>query len=160
MSFRWEITTSKHCVNIMKWCGSRRLKRHLERLLWLFECTETKQLSMHVESFIVCVNNIDCYRWMYDYLLQSNLSMRSPLLSSHLYQKLTFFLFCYRQFQMTLTSLKRSPILKDRSLVWPKGDLVKQAWKCRMNSFKNKRSPIYMKKNRLASFIKNDKYKN
>ena len=36
--------------------------------------------------------------------VQSNMSMLSPLLSSHMYEKVTFFLSCDRKFHMNLTS--------------------------------------------------------
>ena len=54
--------------------------------------------------------------------LQSNLPMRSPLLSSHLYENVTFFLSCHRKDHMNWTSFKRSPVLKDHfalSQSWP-----------------------------------------
>ena len=43
--------------------------------------------------------------------IQSNLPMRLPLLSSHLYLKVTCFLTCHRKLHMKWTSFKRSPVL-------------------------------------------------
>ena len=48
--------------------------------------------------------------------------MQSTLLSSHLYQKVTFFLSCHRKFHMNWTCLKRQFFL------CPKGDLWIQVW--------------------------------
>ena len=43
--------------------------------------------------------------------IHKNLLMWSPLLSSHLYLKVTFFLYCHRKLNMNWTSFKRSPVL-------------------------------------------------
>ena len=46
------------------------------------------------------------------FIIQANLPMLSPLLlSSHLYNKVTFFLSCHRKLHMNLISFKRSPVL-------------------------------------------------
>ena len=50
----------------------------------------------------------------------SNLLMQSPLLSSHLYWKITFFLSCHRQFHMNWTFIKRSAVLKSHFFFAPK----------------------------------------
>ena len=47
--------------------------------------------------------------------------MQSPLLSSYLYQKVTFFLSCHRKFHMNWTRLKKK-------ILCPKGDLSIQVW--------------------------------
>ena len=43
--------------------------------------------------------------------IHKNLLMWSPLLSSHLYLKVTFFLYCHRKLNMNWTSFKRSHVL-------------------------------------------------
>jgi hypothetical protein len=60
-------------------------------------------------------------RYFYPYkVVQSNLPMRSPLLSSHMYWKVTFYLSCHKTFYMNWTSFKRAPVLKDHPLFVPK----------------------------------------
>jgi hypothetical protein len=53
-------------------------------------------------------------------VVQSSLPMRSPLLSSHLYLKVTFFLSCHGKVHMNWTSFKRSPVLKNHFCSVPK----------------------------------------
>jgi hypothetical protein len=69
---------------------------------------EVRKVGGHV---YVCSG--DClYLCFYGFLeVQSNLTMRSPLLSSHLYQKVTFFFSCHSKFHINSTSFKRSPVL-------------------------------------------------
>ena len=57
---------------------------------------------------------------LYINLVQS--IMWSPLLSNHLYKKVTSFLSCYRKFHMKWTSFKRPPFL------CPKSDFLIQVW--------------------------------
>jgi hypothetical protein len=54
--------------------------------------------------------------------------MQPPILSTHLYYKVTFFLSYHRKFYINWTSFKRTPILKDLFLLCPKGDLLIQVW--------------------------------
>ena len=52
--------------------------------------------------------------------IQSILSKRSPLLSSHLSLKVTLFLSHHRTFHINRTSFKRSPVLKGHFLFVPR----------------------------------------
>jgi hypothetical protein len=53
--------------------------------------------------------------------IQPNLPMWSPLLNSHLNEKVTFSLSCHRKFYMNWTSFKRLPVLKGHFFLVPKG---------------------------------------
>jgi hypothetical protein len=55
--------------------------------------------------------------------IQLNLPMWSPLLSSHLYLKVNFFLSCHRKFHVNWTSFKRSPVLQGHFFFVPKWPL-------------------------------------
>jgi len=55
-------------------------------------------------------------------------AIQSPLLSSHLYYKVTVFLSWHRRFHMNWISFKRSTVLKDHFFFCPKGDLLIQVW--------------------------------
>ena len=65
---------------------------------------------------ISLLENVPLYSKGFRINIQSNLPMWSPLLSSHLYWKVTFLLSCHRKFHMNWTSFKRSPVLNDHFL--------------------------------------------
>ena len=75
---------------------------------------------MHVHSILrQLIPDVEMI-WLYS--IQSNLPIWSPLLSSHLYLKVTLFLSCHRKYYMNLTSFKRSHVLQDNfylSQRWP-----------------------------------------
>jgi hypothetical protein len=66
------------------------------------------------------------YCFVEDTFTQSNPLMWSPLLSSHLYLKVTILLPRHRKYYMNLTSFKSSPVLKYHFCICPKGDLLIQ----------------------------------
>jgi len=58
----------------------------------------------------------------YNIIIQTNLPMQSPLLSSHMYSNITFFLSCHRKFHLNWTYFKRSLCLIRPLFLSPKGD--------------------------------------
>ena len=80
---------------------------------------------------------------MYMYV-QSKLPMRSPLLSSHLHWKATFFLSFHRKFNMNCTSFKSSSVFIRPLFICPKGDLLIQVRLYFKLTLFKQRSRLYM----------------
>ena len=76
----------------------------------------------HPKYFVTCNWSL----WIFIYL-QSNLCIRSPLLSSHLYLKVTIFLSFHRKFHMNWTSYDVTCLIRTL-LLCINGDLLIQVW--------------------------------
>ena len=121
--FTWSEHTSqsklnKICVKSMPNIISKR--RQNNRLIALNSIImQGKSLEVHYFHFI---RKIYClhHHLVNSVYIQSNLHMWSPLLSNHLYYKVTFFLFGHIKSHMNWTSFKRIPLLWGHLFFVPK----------------------------------------